>query len=88
MADLTASLAQRLATSATGYAAVTDGVLDLRTVAPDQNSTAYLAIGLAGMRILSNCRDPGCDCRVRLMERLLPESKIVTVSVEVTNDSL
>lgn len=88
MSELAAMLSIRLASSASGYAVVRDGLLDLRTVAPHQNAAAALAIVLAGVRLLSTCHDPGCDCRVSLMKRMLPEAKIVAVNVEVTNDAV
>lgn len=82
MADLDVFTA-RLAASATGYGAVIDGVLNIRTVTESANMAAFNALYLAGYRILSNCADPDCDCKLRLLSQYRPDTRIVHVSVEV-----
>jgi len=81
MAD---TLSQRLATSATGYSAVIDGILDIRTVTETPNAAALNALFAKGFRVASNCNDRDCDCMVKALARILPDVKIVAVSVQVT----
>jgi UDP-N-acetylglucosamine enolpyruvyl transferase len=83
--SITDPLTLRLATTATGYGAVINGVLDVRTVADTPNSAAMCAIMAQGRRVLSNCADPDCDCKLRLLADMFPEVKIVPVSVEATD---
>lgn len=84
MADLR-SLTSRLASSATGFGAVIDGVLNIRSVTETANMAAYNALYLAGHRILTNCADPDCDCKLRLLAQLRPDIRIVRVAVEVSD---
>lgn len=83
-AQLPAALAGRLAASATGYGAVIDGVLNIRTVTDTANHAAINALFLCGVFVQSTCGDPECDCMVRLLARLRPGDRIVPVAVEVT----
>lgn len=85
MADIAASLSQRLATSATGYAAVIDGVLNIRTVNETRNMAAHNALWVSGCRIFTTCKDLDCDCMVKLLEEMFPAVKIIAVQVETTN---
>lgn len=85
MGSIADSLGLRLATTATGYGAVIDGVLDIRTVADTPSGAAMCALMAKGRRVISNCADPDCDCKVRLLADLYPEIKIVPVSVEATH---
>ena len=82
MTDL-GTFTARLATSATGYGAVIDGVLNIRTVTETPNAAALNALFLAGYRVLSNCTDTDCDCKVRLLAKVRPDIRIVSVAVEV-----
>lgn len=84
MPELPAALAQRLASSATGYGAVIDGGLNIRTVGETANMAALNALLVTGIRVSSTCRDPECDCIVRLAADLRPSVKVVAVSVEAT----
>lgn len=77
-------LASRMASSASGWAVVTDGVLNVRTVSDSANSAAAIAVRLAGIRVMSNCNDPDCDCRVRLIRVVLPKAQLVRVSVQLS----
>lgn len=78
-----AHLTKRLANSATGYAAVIDDVLNIRSVSSTQNAAALNALYLVGIGVLSNCDDMDCTCKVDLLARLRPDIKIVPVNVEV-----
>lgn len=79
------TLTDRLATTATGYAAVIDGVLNVMTLSVHRNDVAYNALTLQGFEVTSDCDDPECDCIVRLLGKLRPEIKIVAVNVEVAD---
>lgn len=81
MAD---TLTQRLATTATGFGAVIDGILDIRTVTEAPNVAALNALHAKGFRILSNCQDRDCTCLVDLLAKLAPDVRLVPVSVQVT----
>lgn len=84
MADpLISSLTDRLATSATGYGAVIDGVLNIRTVTDTRNAAALNALFVAGFRIASICQDRDCDCMVKALGALRPDIRILPVKVEV-----
>lgn len=84
MADTTLNpLAARLATTATGYGAVIDGILNIRTVTDGRNMAALNALVLSGHRVLSICHDPDCDCMVKALARIEPSVKIVPVNVQV-----
>lgn len=79
------NLTDRLATTATGYAAVIDGVLNVMTLDAHRNDAAHNALIIQGFEVASDCRDPECDCIVRLLAKLRPEIKIVAVNVEVAD---
>lgn len=84
MADTSIStLTARLATSATGWAAVIDGVLNIRTVTDSANAAAVNALYLSGINVISNCRDADCDCMVKVLEKMKPDIKLVRVTLEV-----
>lgn len=76
------SIADLLATSATGWGVVIDGVLNIRTVTETANAAAINALCIGGFRILSNCGDPDCDCMVKALEQLMPSARVVPVKVE------
>ena len=80
--QLPATLTSRLASSATGYGAVIDGVLNVRTVSETRNATALNALFITGIMVHNPCRDLDCDCLVKLLAKLRPKVKIVAVSVE------
>lgn len=84
MTDLPASLSTRLAASATGYGAVIDGVLNIRTVSETPNMVALNALFLVGIHVQNPCQDLCCDCIVRIARQLRPDIWIVSVSVEVS----
>jgi hypothetical protein len=79
------TLADRLATTATGWGAVIDGVLNIRTVSDTVNAAALNALFVGGYRILSTCADTDCDCMVQVLGRLMPQVRLVRVKVEVEN---
>lgn len=80
---MAADLKELMATSATGYGAVIDGILNVRTVTDTANAAAFNALYLAGIGVLSNCTDRDCTCKVDLLARVRPDIKIVPVSVRV-----
>jgi hypothetical protein len=79
----TATLSHLLATSATGYGAVIDGILDIRTVTEAPNGAALNALYVKGFRITSSCQDQDCNCMVKILARLAPDVRLVAVSVQV-----
>lgn len=81
----TQSLTIRLATSATGYGAVIDGVLNIRTVTDTMNAAALNALYVCGFQVLTGCGDADCDCMVKAAAKLIPHAKIVPVKIEVNH---
>lgn len=81
---MTETLTQRLATTATGFGAVIDGILDIRTVTDGRNAAALNALFVKGTNVKSNCTDRDCTCLVELLGRLHPDVQIVAVAVQVT----
>jgi len=77
------ALTARLATTASGWAAVIDGVLNIRTVTDSANAAAINALYLSGINVISNCRDSDCDCMVNVLTKMKPEIKLVPVTLEV-----
>lgn len=82
------ALSQGLATTATGFACVIDGVLDVRTIADTAKDCAKRGIavrfGPIAALLGSGCDDPTCDCTVRALTEACPDIKIVTVEIKVT----
>jgi len=78
------SLKDRLATTATGYGAVIDGVLNIRTVSDTRNAAALNALFVREFRVQTACFDTDCDCMVQLLTRLCPDMRLVPVTVGVT----
>lgn len=72
-----------MAASATGYGVVIDDILNIRTVTDTPNGAALNGLYVGGFQIMSNCGDPDCDCKVRLIAKLMPTAKVVAVKVEV-----
>lgn len=80
-------LTHLLATSATGYGAILDGVLNICTVTDSANAAALNALHFRGFRIISNCRDRDCTCMLTNLARLAPDVQIVAVSVMVAEQA-
>jgi hypothetical protein len=83
MSGLPASLVAGMASTATGWGVVFDGVLSVQTVTETRNAAAYAALTVAGVRVVSNCTDTECDCYVKAMTAALPNARLVPVKVEV-----
>jgi hypothetical protein len=79
------TLTHRLATSATGYGAIIDGILNICTVTDTANAAALNALYFRGFQVQSTCRDRDCDCIVKTLARLAPDVRIVPVSVQTTD---
>lgn len=82
-APSSATLSQRLATTATGWGAVIDGVLNIRTVTDSRNGAAVNALHVGGFRVISTCRNPDCDCMVKALAQVMPRAQLVAVAVRV-----
>jgi hypothetical protein len=78
-----AALSARLGTSATGWGAIIDGVLNIRTVTDGRNAAALNALYIGGFAVHSACRNPDCDCMVRALEGLMSRAQLVPVTVRV-----
>lgn len=78
-------LASRLAKTATGYAAVIDNVLNVKTVADTEKAAALNAIYATRASLAMICQDPDCGCIQRLVAQHFPQVRIVTVKVEVSD---
>ena len=76
------SLTDLMATSCTGYGAVIDGVLDIRTVTETKNMAAVNALFMCGFGVATTCHDPDCDCKVKILEVMRPDVNLVPVKVQ------
>jgi len=74
-----------LSTCGTGFAAVIDGVLNVRTVSETANGAAAYALCATGIRLVSNCWDPDCSCKLETLAKVRPDVRIVPVSVIITD---
>lgn len=76
-------LKSSFATSATGWGAVIDGMLDIRTIAEEKKLAAYNAlIAKTNTIFVPTCRDPDCDCLIKILAEKFPAVKLVQVRVE------
>ncbi len=74
----------KLATSAEGWGAVIDGVLNVRTVSHTKSAAATNALYLHGF--VAPCAKPEseeCDCQIKVLARLCPTVRLVAVSITV-----
>lgn len=82
------ALNKSIATTATGYAAVLDGVLDATTTSASRKSAAMKALVASGVPafavMLLDCDKDGCDCVEKAFLAEVAGSRIVSVKVEVT----
>lgn len=86
MGDPIAMLKAAIATSATGFAAIIDGAMDIRTIGGTKNSAAFAVLTVKSRRmVISTCSDPGCDCLVKVLAENYPDVRIVAVSVQVAH---
>lgn len=83
--SLPSALTEGMSRSAQGYAAVIDGILNVRTVTDTRNAAALNALFITGYRVIPTCQDPDCDFVVRLLAQMRPDIKIVPVSLEVND---
>lgn len=72
-----------LATSATGWSAVINGTMDVRTISDGKNASALNAMYVCGFGVMTTCADPDCDCMVDALAQHRPDVKLVRVRVEV-----
>ena len=82
-----AKLANLMSSSATGFAVVIDGILNIDTVSESPNIAAFIALPRSGhglVAMIAGCQDTDCDCRVKLMGQLMPTAKVVSVAIQVT----
>jgi len=80
-------LTERLATSATGWAAIIDDVLDARTISDSKNMCALYALRCCGFGVMNPCGDTDCDCNVKILTGMAPKVKLVQVRIEVMDDA-
>jgi hypothetical protein len=82
------SLTKSIATTATGYAAIINGVLDMTTASDSRRAAAMKGLIIAGVHPLvvmhTDCQDPGCGCMEEWLKDRYPDSRIVAVKVEVS----
>lgn len=87
MADVIEQLTASMARTSAGYAAVIDGLLNVKTTSETANAAAFNALHLLGhgwRAVFSGCSDIDCDCKVRLLAEICPDVKIVPVKVEAS----
>lgn len=86
-APLPGGLTARMALSAHGWAVVIDGVLNANTVALHRNDAAEAALWECGFEVEgADCETPDCDCLVKVLNRLVPQARLVPVVVEVRQE--
>ena len=82
------ALTKSIATTATGYAAVINGALDIGSVSPTKQSAAVKGLVAAGVPafavMLMQCEKEDCDCMVKTFEERAVGGRIVSIKVEVT----
>jgi hypothetical protein len=80
-------LTKSIATTATGYAAVINGVLDVATTSSSRKSAAMNGLISSGLPhlavILMDCGNDNCDCLAKTFEAEVAGGRIVQVKVEV-----
>lgn len=81
------SLTDMMSTSATGWAAVINGVLDARTVSDSKNMSALYALRCSGHNLMNPCGDTDCDCNVKVLAGMAPRIKLVPIKIEVQSDA-
>jgi len=72
---------ESMAESATGFAVVIDGILDINTIGETASVAASFAMAQRGFMILSNCNDITCDCKIGVLAKLIPNAKVIPVVV-------
>jgi hypothetical protein len=81
-------LTKSMATTATGYAAVLNGVLDATTTSASRKSAAMKALVASGVPafavMLLGCDKDGCDCVEKAFVAEVDGGRIVPVKVEVS----
>ena len=82
------AITKGLATQATGFACVIDGVLDMRTISDTAKGCAARTIGLTmgplAAMISYRCQDPTCDCTVKALKTEVPNARLVAIEIKVT----
>lgn len=62
MTDPIDSLVEAMGTTAEGYGAIIDGILNIRTVTDTRGGAAMNALYICGYHVIG-CNDPECTCR-------------------------
>lgn len=76
------ALKATMASQATGYCAVIDGVMNPMTFSVIRKRTALAALIIkTGMMVMSTCDDESCDCEAKVLAEKFPDVKIVAVDV-------
>lgn len=75
------ALTERMQRSATGFACVYEGLLDVRTVADTGRAAAIRGMMMRNVLVIP-CPDEACDCAVKAAETF--GLRIVPVTIEVT----
>jgi hypothetical protein len=82
------ALTKSIATTATGYAAVINGALDVTTIGTSRKNAAMKGLVALGVPIcvvmLLDCDKEGCDCLVKTFEDRDAGRRIVPIKIEVT----
>lgn len=81
---MTETLHSLMARTATGYAGVIDGVLDIRTVTDTRKGAAISSLLALGFMPVPICPDPDCDCLDRNLHKITDRVTLVPVSVQLT----
>lgn len=78
-----ASISELLATTATGWCVVFDGIMDIRTMSDTGKTAALCGLAVCGYGIVDPCENEKCDCTIQILYKMVPNAKIVPVKVEV-----
>lgn len=82
------ALTKSIATTATGYAAVINGALDMTTTSDSRRLAAMKGLANGGVPallvVLTDCNNPDCDCMEKSFLGTFLGSRIVPVKVEVS----
>lgn len=78
-------IAASMLTKTLGFAAVLDGIVNIRTVSDTAQAAAFNMMHIHGV-LFSPCNDPKCDCTTKALNQVVPGAKIVPVEIVICEE--
>lgn len=78
-------IAASMLTKTLGFAAVLDGVVNIRTVSDTAQGSALNMLFIHNV-VFSPCNDPKCNCTTKALNEVVPGAKIVPVEVVICEE--